>query len=487
MRGGAHRGQGMMGAGTGRLLIFALTALLMLTGAVRAGDAGPYDDPAVAMSADASGDYSDVRTVKLGLNKSTVVDLPRDARDVLVSNPDVADAVIRTPRRIYLTGVAVGQTNIILFDRAGQQIVSIELEVERDPGNLEAVLDRFIPNSYIEAEIINDNIVLSGTVRTAADSRKAEDIAIMFANGGQNTIKAGGGEDIRRSGVINLLNIEGEDQVQLKVTIAEVQRNVVKQLGIDWDIQNFNIGSVVLDAFTTRVFPINGATGYNEGSATWTDGQKSVGATIEALEQNGLLRTLAEPTLTAISGEKASFLAGGEFPYQTVEDNSTKTEFKPFGVSLSFAPVVLSEGRISLKVETEVSEIVPNGGDTPSLNVRRASTTLELPSGGSMVLGGLIQDNVRQSLNGVPGLKKLPILGTLFRSRDYQRNETELVIFITPYLVKPTAPTSLTRPDKNLTTPDDLQATFMGRLNNIYGGGEKPTGTYKGHYGYIYE
>jgi pilus assembly protein CpaC len=219
------------------------------------------------------------------------------------------------------------------------------------------------------------------------------------------------------------------------------------------------------------------------------------------LEQEGLYRTLAEPTLTAISGESASFLAGGEFPAPSGVDNSgtVSVTFRPFGVSLAFTPVVLSEGRISLRVRTEVSELSQDGALTlgndfaaatiPGVKVRRAETTLELPSGGSMIMGGLLQDNIRQAITGQPGLMKLPVLGTLFRSRDFQRSETELVIIVTPYLVSPTAVSALARPDDNLNAPSDAASNFLGRLNRMYGhqGAPAPQGSYRGRYGFIYE
>jgi pilus assembly protein CpaC len=456
---------------------------------------------------------TDVRSVKLGLNKSLVVDLPRDASDVLVSNPGIADAVIRTSRRIYLTGIDVGQTNIIVFDRAGQQIVSLELEVERDSRTLAAMLQRLIPGSDIDVEVVSDNIILSGSVRNAADARRAQDIAGIFANGGEKTQPSGGGsastgsgggtsisisastQEDRKSNIVNLLQIEGEDQVHLKVTVAEVNRSAVKQLGIDWDT-NVDVGNMIFTALTNMSFPVNTTPPGNSATFGFDDGDgSSISATVQALEQAGVFRTLAEPTLTAISGEQASFLAGGEFPVPVGADDGALTiEFKPFGVALAFTPVVLSEGRISLRVKTEVSELSQEGSiellgtAIPSLKVRRAETTLELPSGGAMVMGGLLQDDVRQSIGGLPGLKKLPILGSLFRSRDYLRNETELVIMVTPYLVKPVGRPMLARPDDGFSTPNDFEATFLGHLNNVYGGpGQAPSGSYQGRYGYIYE
>jgi pilus assembly protein CpaC len=464
------------------------------------------------------------RSVKLGLNKSLVVELPRDARDVLVSNPVIADAVIRSSRRIYLTGVAVGEANIFVFDKNEQLIVNLHIEVERDITGLEARLNALIEGGRISVDLFNDNIVLSGTVKSASDSRRAADLANAFANGGRNSQSqqdrsgsGGGGAATsvvigdptaeRTSSVVNMLQIEGEDQVHIKVTIAEVNRTAIKQLGVDWN--SFNLGGIFSFALNNP-FPVNPVA--PTGSANISSGgfciacpggvnPGNISLTLNFLEQEGLYRTLAEPTLTAISGESASFLAGGEFPTPSGVDNNgtVSVTFRPFGVSLAFTPVVLSAGRISLRVRTEASELSQDGALTlgnsfaqatiPALKVRRAETTLELPSGGSMIMGGLLQDNIRQAMTGQPGLKNLPVLGTLFRSRDFQRSETELVIIVTPYLVQPTSVSSLARPDDNLNAPSDAASNFLGRVNRMYGhqGVPAPQGSYRGRFGFIFE
>jgi pilus assembly protein CpaC len=460
------------------------------------------------------------RTVKLGLNKSLVVELPRDARDVLVSNPVIADAVIRSSRRIYLTGVAVGEANIFVFDKNDQLIVNLHLEVERDITGLETRLNSLIEGARISVELFNDNIVLSGTVKSASDSRRAADLADAFANGGRNSqsqqdrggspggaatsVVVGDPTQERTSSLVNMLQIEGEDQVHLKVTVAEVNRTAIKQLGVNWDFNNLISAGGMFTAVLNNAFGISPTSNSNfiQSPSPARRGNFQVSSnglvgTLSLLEQEGLYRTLAEPTLTAISGESASFLAGGEFPVITGVDNNNvpSMAFKSFGVGLDFTPVVLSEGRISLRVRTEVSELSQEntvtfqGTTIPGLKVRRAETTLELPSGGSMVLGGLLQDDFRQAINGQPGLMNLPVLGTLFRSRDFKRSETELVIIVTPYLVSPTAVSALARPDDNLNAPSDAASNFLGRINRMYGhqGTPAPQGTYRGRYGFIYE
>ncbi|MEQ8697568.1 MAG: type II and III secretion system protein family protein [Bauldia litoralis] len=465
------------------------------------------------------------KSLKLGLNKALVVDLPRDARDVLISNPAIADAVMRTPRRIYLTGIAVGQASIIVFDRAGAQIVTLDLEVERDNSNLDALLRRLIPGSAIVVEIVSDNIILAGSVPTAADARKAQDIANIFVNGGANAQPGngdgGGGEsggvnitlgssEVPTSSVINMLTIEGEDQVHLKVTVAEVQRNILKQLGIDLNgaisVGSFKglISSALPFGATNKAPESVGIAGSGSSSAgcgalgasSCTFNNGIMGA-VRALDQTGMIKTLAEPTLTAISGESASFLAGGEFPVPSGrdQDGNVIIEYKPFGVALGFTPVVLSEGRISLRVKTEVSDlntedsIQLSGITLPSISVRRSETTLELPSGGSMVMAGMLRDNIRQAISGLPALSKLPVLGTLFRSRDFKRSETELVIIVTPYLVKPVSRTALAKPDDGFAPAGDATGTFLGRINRVYGvaGEPAPAGSYRGTYGFIFE
>jgi len=453
-----------------------------------------------------AGNITAHRVCTLPLNKSLIIDLPADARDVLVSNPGIADVVVRTSRRIYLTGVAVGQTNLFVFDGNGNTIVSLDLQVERDISGLEETLRRLIPDSNIVVEMINDNIILWGSVQNAADAQRATEVANIFANAGAAgqaaagaaaggdpgagvTVQVTGGQaDPATSTIVNLLTIEGEDQVYLTVTVAEIERETVKQLGIDWHLEDLPIGGGgwALSALTSNVFG-NNAVAVGNGTTVF-------GADIQALEQTGLARMLAEPTLTAISGETASFLAGGEFPVpvRADADGNIIVEYKPFGVSLAFSPVVLSEGRISLHVEVEVSELTDNGGlevngiTLPGLNVRRTETTLEMPSGGALVMSGLMQDQVTEVISGLPGIRQVPVLGALFGSREFQRNETELVIIVTPYLVQPTARGQFTTPDENFHPPGDVQATFFGTLNLRYGGqGGAAQGGYQGNPGYI--
>lgn len=453
------------------------------------------------------------RQMKLAVSKSTIVDFDEEIRDILVSNPAVADAVVRTNRRLYILGNKFGTTNIYVFGTHGRQIAAYELQVQPDTATLEALMKRLLPQADIRVEAVAGTVVLSGSVRSPAEAMQAQEVASRFvgapvgggATGGTGGVVAGGstGDALQ---VVNALTIRGKDQVMLKVTIAEIQRSVVKQLGIDLSAIATS-GSLTTAIATANPFAVNGASGaglvpYNSSTPTFNNvsGTNSFTATVRALEQNGVMRTLAEPTLTAISGEEATFLVGGEFPIPVSQDNGTITvEFKKFGISLGFVPVVLSEGRISVKVNTEVSEPTSEGsfsigtGGSRSLNisalrVRRADTTLEVPSGGTIVMAGLIRDDVRQSLAGVPGAMSLPILGTLFRSRDYQRSQSELAIFVQPLVVQPVAAGKLVRPDQNFQASSDAAASFMGRLNRMYRtNGRDTSGAYHGQYGFIYE
>ncbi|PZO77236.1 MAG: pilus assembly protein CpaC [Mesorhizobium amorphae] len=465
------------------------------------------------------------KRTKLGLNKSLVLDLPADAYDVLVANPAVADAVTRTARRIYLFGKAVGQTNIIVFGPNGEQIAYYDIEVERDVAGLELYIKRFLPSSDISVELLNDNVVLTGTVETPLDARRAAQLAEAFVSGGEATTgqysqtAAGGSSDSgvainnpdearRISRILNLIQIIGEDQVTLKVTVAEVQRSVMKQLGVSL-LANGNSNGISWGTFSDAISGL----GKPLSQSGTSIGTSVIDAYLNAMEQSGVMKTLAEPTLTAVSGEKATFRVGGEFNLVTGQDTEHGEDGKPdkvlydiekidYGIGLEFQPVVLSPGRISLKIRTQVSEPTTEGSvmmstglrgvpgsNLISIRKRLADTTVELPSGGSMMIAGLVRDDVRQAVNGLPGLSKLPVLGTLFRSRDFVRNESELVIIVTPYLARPVARNELAKPDDNFNAASDGAGMFLGRVNRVYGTmkTDKPAGRYHGVVGFIYK
>jgi pilus assembly protein CpaC len=474
----------LSGTGCGRALTLGgrIAAGLVLAAALLLAFAGVIQQNAFAGDYTTSGaDANGGRFVRIGLNKSIVIRLPADARDVLVGNPDIVDAVVRTRNTAYLFARAIGQTNVFFFDAHGQQILSLDLEVAQDMTALQKLIRRTIPGSRIVVDTIGDNVVLSGTARTPSEAKTAFDLAAKFTG------------DAEGKKVLSTINVLGKEQVMLKVRIAEVQRNVLKQLGINttalFSIGKFAFNLANINPFTSTLIS---PTGLYQGS--WTNGTDQASVFLRAMERDGLLRTLAEPTLTAISGESANFLAGGEFPIPVAgKDNEVTIEFKKFGVGLGFSPVVMSEGRISLKISTEVSDISTDvnvslgpGVTIPSLNVRRAETTVELPSGGSIAMAGLIKDSTRADITGTPYLKNLPILGALFRSRDFQQNQSELVVIVTPYVVNAVQEEELALPTEGLINATDRQAILFGRLNKVYGTpGSKPHGVYHGNVGYI--
>jgi pilus assembly protein CpaC len=457
------------------------------------------------------------KSLKLGLNKAIVIDLPVDAHDILVANPDIADAVTRTSTRLYIFGKTVGQTNVFIFGAGGEELVTIDLEIERDISNLQAQLKRFVPDSDIKVEIISDNIVLSGSVRTPQDAAQAEKLAEIFVKGGEATTRnisasststtgdasvALFNEGRQTSQIVNMLTIEAEDQVTLKVTVAEVSRQVLKQLGFNSSVSGAN-GAITFQNPTNLGGSVNWFTGTNvKGSL----GAFDISTYVNAMEQAGVMRTLAEPSLTAISGQQAKFYVGGEFRMvsrQEISEDGVERESETveYGIQLNFKPVVLSPGRISLNIETNVSEPTFEGAFTSAgtqsipaitylgIRKREASTSVELPSGGSIVIAGLVRDDIRQATSGMPALAKLPILGTLFRSKDFQRNETELVIIATPYLVRPVERSKLARPDDNFNPEGDVAMYFLNRVNKVYGRREnaKTPGRYNGTIGFIYK
>src|SRR3954462_3513484 len=435
------------------------------------------------------GSDSSSRFVQLGIGKSVVIDLPRDVKDVLVAEPKYANAVIRSTRRAYLIGVAVGQTNIFFFDAEGRQIAGFDVAVTRDLNGVRAMLQKMLPRSDVRVDGVGDGVMLTGMVANAAESQQAADVAAKLVGSADK--------------VVNNLSIRERDQVMLKVTVAEVQRDVIKQLGIDLN-GSLSFGSAVLNLANNNPFT---AVGQNLVDGNGVQGTaKNISATLRAMERAGVIRTLAEPNLTAISGESANFLAGGEFPVPAgyTCDPTTRAcqlaiQFKKFGVGLNFTPVVLSEGRISLKVLTEVSELsnensiqLVQGSATqtiPAIKTRRAETTVEIPSGGSLAMAGMIQEQTKHQISGLPGLTQLPVLGTLFRSRDYVNRQTELVVIVTPYIARAVAQKDLSRPDDGFADSSDPAAILLGRLNKIYGTpnprGPASPPVYHGKYGFI--
>ena len=430
------------------------------------------------------------RSIVLPFSKSTVVELPVNAMDVIVSNPEVVEAVVHTGKRTVLIGKSSGQTNVYFYGHDGQELLNIDIRVERDINGLNALIREHADKADVEAQAINGNIMLTGSVPNAQTALMVERIAKMWQGAGANGEQAGE--------IVNLLAVQGKDQVMLKVRIVEMQRSVVKQMGINLEaMAQLGDGTVSL-ANELAVDATAGFVGGLDYTNTTGGDLKSFGGTLSALERVGLIRTLAEPTLTAISGETANFLSGGEFPIFVGSQFDQQTgrfvrgfEFKSFGVALGFTPVVLSEGLISLNISTEVSEPTPensfqseaDGLNILGLRVRRANTVVELPAGGSLVIAGLIREEARNEVEGVPGAKDIPALGALFRNRNSQATQTELVVIVTPYLVDPTHPDKLQTPLDDFIAASDREEVLLGRINRVYG--DKAKSAVNGPFGHV--
>jgi pilus assembly protein CpaC len=470
-----------------RALSFSAVAALMLSPALTPVVAA--DSKAIPAAA---GGSTKTRFLSLGIGKSVIIDLPRDIKDVLVADPKIANAVVRSPQRAYIIGETVGQTNVVFFDSDGQQVAAYDIAVKRDLNGVRAALQQSLPGIQIEG--VGDGVVLTGSVASPVEAQQAGDIAARLVGGADK--------------VVNSVVVRGRDQVMLKVTVAEVQRSIIKQLGIDLSA-SMNYGTAVVQFNNSNAFTANNGPLAANGlstSALTKAGLPSVTATLRAMESAGVVRTLAEPNLTAISGESATFISGGEFPIPTGVTCQTSTtgtignciqtvSFKKFGISLNFTPVVLAEGRISLRVMTEVSEVSAEnaltggaGGTTiPSIKTRRAETTLEIPSGGSIAMAGLIQEQTKQAVNGLPGIDEVPIFGQLFRSQDYVNHQTELMVIVTPYIVRAVAQKELSRPDDGFAPATDSQSALLGQINRIYGVAARaePVGNYQPNFGFI--
>jgi pilus assembly protein CpaC len=448
----------------------AAIALAGLTFAAVA-PAGPIEAQAQSRAAVPMG--AGAQLINLPRGSSMAIDLPSDARDVIVPNPMVAEAMLHSPRRITIIGLQPGETDAVVLDASGRTILSLRVRVDAGVSALQDTLSRVMPGSQVRAEAVNDSIILTGPVNSPGEADRAAQVARAFVSAPEK--------------VINMMTIAGSDQVMVKARVIEVQRTAIKQLGLDVN----GILNSVGDGMTFSQNATFGVSGGQLGGGVLNyldqagDGSR-LSTNLRAFERAGLVRILAEPNLTSVNGENAEFLAGGEFPVPIGRSVDASTgqvtvgiEFKPFGVRLAFRPIVLSEGRISLQLSTEVSELTTAGAFTlggtgndalviPALNVRRASSTVELPSGGSMMIAGLLREDTRQNIDQLPGIGSLPVLGALFRSRDYLSGETELVIIIEAYIVSPTSPGRMQTPADGLIVANDAQTLLFGQLNQQY-------------------
>ncbi|MBX2856533.1 MAG: type II and III secretion system protein family protein [Rhodobacteraceae bacterium] len=440
----------------------------------------------------------------VSIGRAQVLQLPRDAADVVVSDPSIVDTVLRTASQPVLFGLKIGQANVLFFDQSGAKMREIQVRVEYDTGMLDRLITEQFPEARVTTESVLGEVILSGEVAVSAEAAAIGALTQRFVAASRKAQDRDGGGEAKEAstdggGVVNRIVVLNEEQVLLKVRIAEVNRSVLKRLGVDWNaglqastlttslgftgrtlagfLQNYSIAQLtdldgaIIDANGDGVQDI-----IFQQNRPIQVGPQSLDSFLKALEQHQMLRTLAEPSLTAVSGERASFLAGGEFPVPVSRDeNSISVEFKRFGVGLEFTPVVVGDGRISLQVSTEVSDLTDrgsvnsNGLVIPALSVRRANTTLEMTSGGTMMMAGLIQQNTRRLSSGLPGLRQVPLLGQLFRSEEFQSEETELVILVSPYAVRQGEMSDFRLPTDGFAPASDLDMYLFGQLHRVYG------------------
>ena len=405
-------------------------------------------------------------SLNVGVNKGTLIRLDRSMSDVFVANQKIADVQVRSDRLLYVYGVGAGETTIYATDGAGRIVYSANVRVAQNIDQIRTMLGLAMPGAAITVNSMNGMTLLTGTVASAEEVEEATRLVKTFVGEGQ--------------AIVNKLQTATPAQVNLRVKFAEVSRSLVKELGINLTTID-NTGGFLFGMARGRG---TGALTYDATAGTWTLNQNSgsttiggvaslfgldVGAAIDALEQDGLVSLLAEPNLTALSGETASFLAGGEFPIAVSDGNGgISVEFKEYGVGIAFTPTVLDGGRISLRVRPEVSELSEAGAirldniSIPALTTRRAETSVELGSGQSFMIAGLLRNRVGTTQEKTPLLGNLPILGALFKSDRFARDESELIIVVTPYLVKPSN-TRLALPTDGLAVPNDAERWLLGK------------------------
>lgn len=413
----------------------------------------------------ASNEIGRTQYIQIGVNKSIIVDLPAEAGEVIVSQPGVANAIMRTRTRAVIQGITPGETNILFLDSRGAGIAVIEISVAQDSSGLAATINRLLPGSRVQVQSFAESVVLSGSVQSGDDREKAIAIAAQYV-GGPNR-------------VTSVLQVAGGQQVALKVTVAEVNRETARQLGINLSGSltvgsvNFGMNNVPNAEATTNTIGMN-----------FANANLSLDAELRALESRNAVRMLAEPILTAMSGEQANFHVGGEFPIQVADGNGgTTIVYKPYGIQLEFTPTVRSDGLIGLTIKTEVSEPQLNN----TLNTRQASTSVELGAYQTLAIAGLFDERARRQISQLPGLGNIPILGALFRSYDYVTEQTELVILVTPMIASPMpAQAAIPLPTDNASFSSDAEAFFLGRMESLYGvGGAHGGGQFRGSVGFV--
>ncbi|MBN2758864.1 MAG: type II and III secretion system protein family protein [Rhodobacteraceae bacterium] len=419
-------------------------------------------------------DGDSASTLRVPMNRAVVVETEQPFAELSIANPGIADISTLSDRSIYVLGKTPGRTTLTILGLDGGLMSNVEVQVTPDIAEFRERLRQILPNEKIEVRTANDGIVLSGTVSTPARLDAAFQLAQRYAP----------------DRVSNLMSVGGTQQVMLKVRFAEMQRGVGKTLGGSIQV-NSGRGTLSTGNFATpSASSPAGSLGFRVGGGSLT-----AQVLLEALETQGMARTLAEPNLTALSGQEASFLAGGEYPIPVIEDGNVTIQYKPFGVELTFTPRVLEDNIINLSLEAAVSSLdgtntVSIGGTVVNAFRRReAQTSVELRDGESFAIAGLLEDDFRAGSTSVPWLSELPILGALFRSANYQRSQTELVIIITAHLVTPTRGEALMLPTDRVRPPSERELFLNGQMTSRGGGavGEVARQEFGGSYGYVME
>ena len=437
--------------------------------------------------------YKSHAPMKITLGKAELVTLQGGVSDILVADPSVVDVQAIQSNRLYVVGLSVGDTNVIALDAQGNMLRRIDVHVSYDLQAIGSLVRRLYPSENVKVSSIHDQILLTGTVSTPEVAARVADIVASYVGDLQD--ETGTVDEL----ISNLLDVRGEQQVMLQVKIIEATRTVLKELGLETNANNpttpnstgsfsgvFQTGAgIALGGDPTGVASLL----YNTGIA----GLGTVGLVLNALEEENLVNVLAEPNLTAVSGQQAGFLAGGEFPVPVGRDQvgNIVIEFREFGVSLNFKPVVMSDKRISLQLNTEVSSldfdnaIVLSDLTVPGLDIRRADTTVEIPSGGSLMIAGLLQSQAVEGMAGLPGISKAPVIGDLVASDSFQRDETELVVIVTSYLVEPYADENKAEHVPQEKQDGPLSIAFKANIRRVYGGGVEKVFAGYGPFGYV--
>jgi pilus assembly protein CpaC len=446
---------------------------------------------------------SDAKSLTVPVGRSVLVTLPAPMTEVMVANPSIADVHAHDSINLSVVAKKIGHTNVRIFGKEGKLLREFDVIGGHDLPAIRRALKNFLPDEKIGVEMVNTSVALTGQISNATAADKAVRIVQDFIReSGETPAPADAGD--KNPSILNLMQVVSGQQVMLRVRVGEINREALKNLGMDVNGVLANSGAAGLSfgsgaGLAALISPLDGdppAPGagsfvYNTDSINMpssTNGAifsrlssngRTVGAALRALERDGLFKILAEPNLVAISGEGAEFLAGGEIPVPTVQNgggsNSVSIEYKPFGVAVKFTPFVLSENRIRMAVQPEVSEIstenavVISGFSIPSISTRRAKTTVELAPGESFMIAGLIKDQMRARIDQLPGVKELPVLGALFRSTEFQRNETEMVIAVTPFIVDPLKSSDVKLPTDDFRPASQMEMFFYGALGSLSG------------------